>query len=79
MSLTTWMHSFKKTKGMSALLDERSKRQKDHQGEASERASSKKNTAESEPKSSLKSLVESVKRKSAAASDQPGVGKRRKL
>ncbi|KAG0694818.1 hypothetical protein DFH29DRAFT_1005989 [Suillus ampliporus] len=65
---------FKKTKSMAALLDERTKRQKRRRPE------DEKNTqvpAKADD-TSLKNLVESVKRKSAAA-DQSGLGKRRKL
>lgn len=64
---------------MSALLGERSKRRKHDGSEIAERTSSKGSAAQAEPQTSLKSLVESVKRKSAAAADQPGIGKRRKL
>ncbi|EGO20002.1 hypothetical protein SERLADRAFT_418227 [Serpula lacrymans var. lacrymans S7.9] len=66
---------FKKTKSMAALIGERLKRQKDRRGEGGveRERSSKEATGQS-----LKSLVESVKRKSASY-DQGGVGKRRKL
>ncbi|KAG1760041.1 hypothetical protein EV702DRAFT_1208036 [Suillus placidus] len=65
---------FKKTKSMVALIDERAKRQKRSrpQDETSARLPAKVDDT------SLKYLVESVKRKSAAA-DQGGFGKRRKL
>lgn len=65
---------FKKTKSMVALIDERTKRQKRSrpQDETSARLPAKADDT------SLKYLVESVKRKSAAA-DQGGFGKRRKL
>ncbi len=62
---------------MSALLDERSKRQKKSHGKKQDGAVSAK-TAEADSSRSLKNLVESVKRKSIAA-DSKGVGKRRKL
>ncbi|KJA29425.1 hypothetical protein HYPSUDRAFT_127220 [Hypholoma sublateritium FD-334 SS-4] len=69
---------FKKTKAMSALLDERQKRQRELRDEQPEGAAVKtKATGEVGPKS-LQSLVESVKRKSANI-DPPGQGKRRKL
>lgn len=63
---------------MSALLDERQKRQRELRDEQPEGAAVKtKATGEVGPKS-LQSLVESVKRKSANI-DPPGQGKRRKL
>ncbi|KAH9950404.1 hypothetical protein B0H21DRAFT_533803 [Amylocystis lapponica] len=67
---------FKKTKSMSALLEERSKRQKKHSGPKDPVATQ---SGESIASGSLKSLVESVKRKSAAAAEQPRMGKRRKV
>ncbi|THH01804.1 hypothetical protein EW026_g932 [Hermanssonia centrifuga] len=63
---------FKKTKGMSALLGERSKRRTD-KGE--ETRPTKNKVEDTEP--SLKKLVESVKRKSTTADGT--LGKRRKL
>ena len=63
---------------MSALLEERSKRQKEKFGDPSGTAAQPRKTAEDAPSNDLKSLVESVKRKSAAV-DQGSVGKRRKL
>ncbi|KAG2140964.1 uncharacterized protein EDB93DRAFT_650462 [Suillus bovinus] len=65
---------FKKTKSMAAFIDERTKRQKRSlpEDETSEQLPAKADNT------SLKNLVESVKRKSAAAS-QGGFGKRRKL
>lgn len=65
---------FKKTKSMVALIDERTKRQKRSrpEDEPSARLPAKVDDT------SLKNLVESVKRKSAAA-NQGGFGKRRKL
>ncbi|KAG1723525.1 uncharacterized protein EDB91DRAFT_1172489 [Suillus paluster] len=65
---------FKKTKSMVALLDERTKHQKRSrpEDEKNTRAPAKVDDT------SLKNLVESVKRKSAAAG-QGGLGKRRKL
>jgi hypothetical protein len=68
-------NSFKKTKNMVALLDERVKRERrrDPEDENTVRfVSGSVNDA------SLKNLIESVKRKSAAAG-QGGLGKRRKL
>lgn len=73
----TYACRFKKTKSMSALLDERSKRQKKSHGKKQDGATSAK-TVETDSSTSLKNLVESVKRKSIAA-DGKGVGKRRKL
>ncbi|OBZ79072.1 protein ESF1 [Grifola frondosa] len=66
---------FKKTKSMAALLQERSTRQQEKlaRGEATSQRRD-----ESNGQSSLQSLVESVKRKSAAMEEQ-GVGKRRKV
>ncbi|KAG2134453.1 hypothetical protein DEU56DRAFT_809174 [Suillus clintonianus] len=65
---------FKKTKSMVALIDERAKRQKKShpEDETNVRIPAKVDDT------SLKNLVESVKRKSAAA-DKGGFGKRRKL
>ncbi|KAF8971365.1 hypothetical protein BDZ97DRAFT_1901573 [Flammula alnicola] len=69
---------FKKTKAMSALLDERQKRQRELRDEHVEGAPSRpKTTGETGPKS-LQSLVESVKRKSTNI-EPSGQGKRRKL
>ncbi|KAM5536257.1 hypothetical protein V8D89_010156 [Ganoderma adspersum] len=67
---------FKKTKGMAALLDERSRRQ--HQQTSKNRDSTvikRTNSDTSQP--NLRSLVESVKRKSMAMGG--GMGKRRKI
>ncbi|KAF9237724.1 hypothetical protein BU15DRAFT_48280 [Melanogaster broomeanus] len=70
---------FKKTKGMAALLDERSKRQKSHHGRPDDPAPQPHGPAKpGGHERSLQSLVESVKRKSGAA-DRSGVGKRRRL
>ncbi|KAF8836045.1 hypothetical protein BDN67DRAFT_974657 [Paxillus ammoniavirescens] len=70
---------FKKTKSMAALLDERSKRKTSRRGRPDDPALHSRGTAkEGGHDRSLHSLVESVKRKSAAV-DQGGVGKRRKL
>ena len=60
---------------MSALLEERSRQQRDKQRKADEPAPTK--ISDRNPRSDLKTLVESVKRKSAAI--EGGVGKRRKL
>ncbi|KAI0669809.1 hypothetical protein C8Q78DRAFT_976734 [Trametes maxima] len=68
---------FKKTKGMSALLDERSRRQQEKTSRNHESTASKRNASDGN-QPSLQSLVESVKRKSAAM-DESGMGKRRKL
>lgn len=63
---------------MSALLDERSKRQKSKLGDRDTvRVQPKKTGSADHAQNNLKSLVESVKRKSAAV--HHGVGKRRKL
>lgn len=70
----TVIHSFKQTKSMSALLEERSKRQTGKKPTVDRSAA----VNESETSGNLKNLVESVKRKSAVV-EQPGVGKRRKL
>ncbi|KAI8990519.1 hypothetical protein BD414DRAFT_483899 [Trametes punicea] len=67
---------FKKTKSMAALLEERSRRQQERAAHSRESASSMRDDASSQP--SLQSLVESVKRKTAAM-EGSGVGKRRKL
>ncbi|TCD69922.1 pre-rRNA-processing protein esf1 [Steccherinum ochraceum] len=64
---------FKKTKSMSALLDERSKQQRGQKPRESVASTSKGSGSRD-----LQSLVESVKRKSSNL-EQPGVGKRRKL
>lgn len=66
-------NSFKKTKGMSALLDERSKKQQPGPRDIGDEATLVDNSGER----SLKSLVDSVKRKSSQR-DAKGVGKRRK-
>lgn len=65
-----------KSKGMSALLDERSKRQKDNYSTGDDNVVAR--SSGSGQRDSLKSLVESVKRKSSTV-EQPGIGKRRKL
>ncbi|KDQ63530.1 hypothetical protein JAAARDRAFT_381668 [Jaapia argillacea MUCL 33604] len=65
---------FKKTKGMSALLEERSKRRKGQHDDGRPRSAKK----DSEGGKDLQNLVERVKRKSASISDQ-GTGKRRKV
>ena len=70
-------YSFKKTKGMVSLLEERSKRQKDLQRPTSDGAQDRK-PATGDDGRSLHSLAERVKRKSAAARGS-GMGKRRKL
>jgi len=67
---------FKKTKNMSALLEERAKRQRQKYSDADGPAPIK--PQDSGAHDSLKSLVESVKRKSAVM-EQSGTGKRRKL
>jgi len=66
---------FKKTKSMAALLDERSKRQKNKRGGEGDHGTKK---TDGSGGRSLTSLVESVKRKSAAAEPQVN-GKRRKM
>ena len=63
---------------MSALLDERSKRQREKFGDPDAvNLVSKQADSRDSAQPNLKSLVESVKRKSAVA--EQGVGKRRKL
>ncbi|PCH33705.1 hypothetical protein WOLCODRAFT_160280 [Wolfiporia cocos MD-104 SS10] len=69
---------FKKTKSMSALLDERSKRQKEKHSAADGPGAAESGGGDQSNGNNLKKLVESVKRKSAAAG-QPGTGKRRKV
>ncbi|EAU93178.1 pre-rRNA-processing protein ESF1 [Coprinopsis cinerea okayama7 len=66
---------FKKTKGMSALLEERRKRLHKQSNEPSKRSASESNNNEDK---SLEKLVESVKRKTLDAHTH-GKGKRRKL
>ncbi|KAI0348561.1 hypothetical protein BDW22DRAFT_103185 [Trametopsis cervina] len=66
---------FKKTKSMSALLEERSVRQREKTSKSREAVSSVKTDADKTR--NLHNLVESVKRKSAAVNT--GTGKRRKL
>ncbi|KEP54253.1 Pre-rRNA-processing protein ESF1 [Rhizoctonia solani 123E] len=70
---------FQNTKAMKALLDERAKRQRERQTteEAQAREKIKAVRESTSDDRSLKSIVESVKRKSSAA--RPGVGKRQKL
>ncbi|KAG9082573.1 pre-rRNA-processing protein esf1, partial [Ceratobasidium sp. UAMH 11750] len=69
---------FKKTKSMQALLDERAKRQRERQGKEDARARERSKVAqEGVQDRSLKSIVESVKRKSGVA--QPSLGKRRRM
>lgn len=74
ISLTSFIFSFKKTKGMEALLSERSKRQQKSDHEA-ERTVGPKDGEKMQQ--SLQSLVESVKRKSKHG--DKGTGKRRKV
>lgn len=62
---------------MSALLDERQKRRKEKASDPDAPSRPGQSPTSSQP--NLKSLVESVKRKSAAATEQGGAGKRRKL
>ncbi|QRV76084.1 pre-rRNA-processing protein ESF1 [Ceratobasidium sp. AG-Ba] len=70
---------FKKTKGMQALLDERSKRQRERISKEEARAKEKSKIfrESTEGDRSLKSIVESVKRKSGGS--DPSTGKRRKV
>jgi hypothetical protein len=78
--LLSLLHSFKQTKAMSALLFERSKRQKNSVGRDREDVVGTENRAEGREGSDIKKLVESVKRKSSSAlGDNGGVGKRRKF
>lgn len=74
ISLTFTFYSFKKTKSMTALLNERSKRQQTSGGEEGEG----RKKPEGNGGRSLESLVESVKRKTADA-ERSGNGKRRKV
>lgn len=64
---------------MQALLDERSKRQRERLGKEDVRTREKSNLAQNNPQEdrSLKSIVESVKRKSGATNSN--TGKRRKV
>ncbi|ELU41528.1 pre-rRNA-processing protein ESF1 [Rhizoctonia solani AG-1 IA] len=70
---------FQNTKAMKALLDERAKRQREQQSkeEAQAREKIKPVRENNSDDRSLKSIVESVKRKSSIA--RPGIGKRQKL
>ncbi|RPD82468.1 hypothetical protein L226DRAFT_556272 [Lentinus tigrinus ALCF2SS1-7] len=68
---------FKKTKSMAALLNERSRRQQEKASKNRETTTTKRSDTDSQ-QPNLKSLVESVKRKSAVM-DEPGIGKRRKM
>ncbi|KAH9898312.1 hypothetical protein C8Q73DRAFT_639931 [Cubamyces lactineus] len=68
---------FKKTKSMAALLEERSRRQQEKASHNRDSASSKRDDSNTQ-QPSLQSLVESVKRKTAAL-EEPGAGKRRKI
>jgi hypothetical protein len=74
-------HSFKKTKAMTAILEERQRRRREQVGKIEELHDRRGDTVGSGTNSNLKSLqslVDSVKRKSVNV-DMPGVGKRRKL
>ena len=77
LSLIHICYSFKKTKSMSALLEERQKRRKEKSSNPDTVNLPAQTATSSQP--NLKSLVESVKRKSAAATEHGGTGKRRKL
>ena len=68
---TLVLYSFMKTKGMVSLMHARRKTQDDKDVDRPVERTT-------EVHQSLQSLVESVKRKSAAI-QQPGIGKRRKL
>ena len=70
--------SFKKTKAMSALLEERQKRLRDQSGAHDGDAPKKAKDTKASNVDGLQSLVESVKRKSQNV-DPPGQGKRRKI
>lgn len=85
LDIYSFLHcSFKKTKAMTAILEERQKRRRERTQKAEEihtTAFRRKRVGLDDAMSnskSLQNLVESVKRKSANA-DLPGVGKRRKL
>jgi len=69
--------SFKKTKGMTALIQERQKRQREEHRESNSGAKAP-SGADLPTERSLESLVESVKRKSSTK-DGPKMGKRQKL
>ncbi|PPQ87037.1 hypothetical protein CVT25_000014 [Psilocybe cyanescens] len=69
---------FKKTKAMTALLDERQRRQRDLRGGLEDSFPSQRKDIPVEETKNLQKLVESVKRKSATI-DPPGQGKRRRL
>ncbi|TBU35343.1 hypothetical protein BD311DRAFT_746002 [Dichomitus squalens] len=69
---------FKKTKSMAALLEERSRRQQEKASDNRDSTVVKQFTNADGSQPSLRSLVESVKRKSAAV-NTPSVGKRRKI
>lgn len=70
------LNSFKKTKGMAALLDERSRRQQQETSKNRDSTVVKRTNADT-PQPNLRSLVESVKRKSVAMGG--GMAKRRKI
>ena len=73
------LYSFKKTKAMAAILDERQRRRRDQARKAEETyAATSSRSGSGTNSKSLRSLVESVKRKSVNA-DVPGIGKRKRL
>ena len=79
VSLYNFLSSFKKTKSMTALLEERQKRQREIRGDEMDGNPAKsRKVGVSDSTKNLQSLVESVKRKSIQ-SEITGQGKRRKL
>ena len=87
LDLLVLLFSFKKTKAMTAILDERQRRRREQTEDteihttASQLGKAAMDNAAGGANSnsnSLQNLVESLKRKNANA-DLPGVGKRRKL
>ncbi|KAJ3479605.1 hypothetical protein NLI96_g8934 [Meripilus lineatus] len=69
---------FKKTKSMSALLEEGSKRRRERFEGPTENDSLKTHTQKGSSRDQLHKLVESVKRKSSST-EKPSIGKRRKI
>ena len=78
LTLELLFSSFKKTKSMAALLEERQKRQREIRGNEMDANSVKSRKVGASDSRNLQSLVESVKRKSVQ-SEMAGQGKRRKL
>ena len=78
LTLSLLFLSFKKTKSMAALLEERQKRQREIRDNEMDANSVKSRKVGDSDSRNLQSLVESVKRKSVQ-SKVTGQGKRRKL